>query len=80
MLDNISGAVKDEKIYIFQDGAGFHRSPEVKTRMKELNMEAVQNVGYRFQYNPCERLWGQYKMYFRKLLLEKMLYDPGPKG
>ena len=48
--------------------------------MKELNMEAVQNVGYRFQYNPCERLWGQYKMYFRKLLLEKMLADPGPKG
>ena len=52
----------------------------MKTRMKELNMEAVQNVGYRFQYNPCERLWGQYKMFFRKILLEKMLADPGPKG
>ena len=26
MLDNISGAVKDEKIYLFLDNAGFHRN------------------------------------------------------
>lgn len=62
------------------DGAGFHRNPLVKALMIELNIEVVYNVGYSFQYNPCERLWAQYKMHYRKLLLEKMLKDPGPKG
>ena len=58
MLKNISGAVKDEKIYLFMDGASFHRNPEVKQLMTELNIEPVYNVGYSFQYNPCERLFG----------------------
>jgi transposase len=80
MLKNISGAVKDEKIFLFMDGAGFHRNPEVKKLMVELNIEPVFNVGYSFQYNPCERLWAQYKIHFRKILLEKMLRDPGPKA
>jgi hypothetical protein len=48
MLDNISGAVKDEKIYLFMDGASYHRNPEVKKHMIELNIEAVFNVGYSF--------------------------------
>ena len=57
MLENISGAVKNEKIYLFMDGAGFHRNPDVKKLMVELKIEPVYNVGYSFQYNPCERLW-----------------------
>jgi hypothetical protein len=48
MLDNISGAVKDEKIYLFLDGASIHRNPEVKKHMIKLNIEAVYNVGYSF--------------------------------
>lgn len=58
MLKNISGAVKDEKVYLFMDGASFHRNLEVKQLMTELNIEPVYNVGYSFQYNPCERLFG----------------------
>ena len=57
MLDCISGAVGEERIYLFLDGASIHRNPEVKKRMVELNIEPVFNVGYAFQYNPCERLW-----------------------
>ena len=48
MLNNVSGAVKNEKIYLFMDGAGFHRNPEVKKLMTELNIEPVYNVGYSF--------------------------------
>ena len=80
MLNNISGAVGKEKVYLFMDGAGFHRNPEVKKLMMELNIEPVYNVGYQFQYNPCERLWAMFKLHYRKLLLDKMLKDPGPKG
>ena len=47
----------DLKIFLFMDGAGFHRSPDVKKLMAELNIEPIINVGYSFQYNPCERLW-----------------------
>ena len=58
MLDCISGAIKgDERIYLFLDGASFHRNEEVKKHMTKLNIEPVFNVGYRFEYNPCERLW-----------------------
>ena len=58
MLDNISGAVKGtDPIYLFLDGASIHRNPEVKKRMKDLNIQPVENVGYRYEYNPCERLW-----------------------
>jgi len=80
MLDNISGAVKDEKIYLFMDNAGFHKNELVRNHMKKLNIEPVFNVGYRFEFNPCERLWSQYKSFYRKLLLRKMLDDPGYKG
>ena len=80
MLECISGAVKgNEKIFVFLDGAGIHRGKEVKDRMKELNIEPVQNVGYRFEYNPCERLWSQYKHHYRRVLLEKMLAGAGVK-
>ena len=61
MLESISGATKDERIYLFLDGASIHKTDPVKTRMKELNIEPVFNVGYRFEYNPCERLFGQLK-------------------
>ena len=61
MLDNIKAAVKDEKVYLFMDNAGFHRNQDVKKRMKEHNIEAVYNIAYRYEFNPCERLWSQYK-------------------
>ena len=57
MLDNISGAVGHEKIYLFLDGASIHKHDQVKSKMKELNIEPVWNVGYRYEYNPVERLW-----------------------
>ena len=79
MLDNISGAVKDERIYLFLDGASFHRNDDVKKHMKKLNIEPVYNVGYRYDFNPCERLWAMYKQHYRKVLLQKMLADPHPK-
>ena len=47
--------------------------------MKSLDIEAVFNVPYHFQYQPCERLFAMYKQYFRKRLLDEMLKDPSPK-
>ena len=58
MLDNISGAVKKERIYLFMDNAGYHKSAEVRKHMEKLNIEPVLNVAYRFEFNPIERLWG----------------------
>ena len=57
MLEHIAGAVGKEKIYLFMDGAGYHKTENVKNKMKELNIEPIINVGYRFEYNPCERYW-----------------------
>ena len=74
MINSIrDGAKSEEKLYLFMDGAGFHKNDEVKKQMTKLNIEPIMNVGYRFQYNPCERLWGQYKMHYRGILLDKML-------
>ena len=80
MLDNISGAIPgDEKVYLFLDNASFHRSKETAAHMKRLNIEPVFNVAYHFTYNACERLFGQYKQYFRRVLLGKMLDGAGVK-
>ena len=80
MLDNIAGAVNNEKVYLFMDNAVYHKNDKVKVKMKEHNIEPVFNVGYRFEYNACERLWSMYKTHFRKVLLRKMLDDPDPKS
>ena len=80
MLDDISGALKDEKAYLFMDNARFHKSEEVILHMKELNIEPIFNVAYRFEFNPCERLFSQYKNHFRKVLLRKMLETPDYKS
>ena len=61
MLDSIKAAVQDERVYLFMDNASFHRNPEMKKRMIDHNIEAVMNVAYRYEFNPCERLWSQYK-------------------
>ena len=62
MLENISGAVgKDDKIYLFMDNASYHRNEDVRLRMKELNIEPVYNVSYRYEFNSIERLWAMYK-------------------
>ena len=45
--------------------------------MKRLNIEPVFNVAYKFMWNPCERLWSQYKHHYRRVLLEKMLAGAG---
>ena len=73
MQENISDSVKEERIYLFLDNASFHKNEEVRKHMKDLNIEPIYNVAYRFEFNPIERLWGQYKQHYRKLLLEKML-------
>ena len=62
------------------DRASYHKNEEVKKEMAKLNIEPVMNVAYCFKYNPCERLWSQYKLHFRAILLEKMLRGPGVKG
>ena len=76
MLDNISGAVKDEKVYLFMDNARFHKSEEVAKHMKKLNIEPVYNVAYRFEFNPCERNFAMIKNHYRKVLLQMMLDFP----
>ena len=80
MLDNISGATGNEKVYLFMDNAGYHKSLEVVKHMKKLNIEHVLNVAYRFEFNPIERLWAQYKQHYRKVLLKKMLEYPEAKS
>ena len=57
MLDNIAGAVKDEKIYLFMDNAGYHKNELVVAHMKKLNIVPIYNVSYRFEFNPIERAW-----------------------
>ena len=55
------------------DRASYHRNPDVKDEMKKLNIEPIYNVAYSFKYNPCERLWSNFKEKFRAVLLDKML-------
>ena len=80
MLADIRGAVKDDDvIYLFLDNASYHKNIEVKEEMQKLNIEPILNVAYHFKYNPCERLWGQYKQHYRAILLAKMLEGPGTR-
>ena len=46
MLDNISGAVKKERIYLFMDNASFHKNEKVRQHMELLNIEPIFNVAY----------------------------------
>ena len=58
MLESIRGAVKDDKpIYLMRDNASFHKGDDIDQKMKELKIIAVPNVKYRFEFNPCERLF-----------------------
>ena len=58
MLKKIRDAVNGKSvIHLFHDGAKIHLNPDVKTMMGKLNIKPVLNVAYRFEYNPCERLW-----------------------
>ena len=41
MLDIISGAVDDKKVYLFMDNASYHRNEDVVKHMKKLNIERV---------------------------------------
>lgn len=60
MLEDIHSKVNG-KVYLFLDNAPFHRSLELKERMRELNIEPVFNVAYQFKYQPCERLFAMFK-------------------
>ena len=56
------------------DQAGYHKEREiVQPCMKENELECIFNVAYRFQYNPCERMWSLIKHNYRQLLLDLML-------
>ena len=74
MLESIRDAAKDDQpIYLMRDNASFHSGIDVDEKMKELKIIPVPNVKYRFEFNPCERLFAVFKQYYRKLLLQKML-------
>ena len=62
------------------DNARFHKSEEIIKHMKNLNIEPVFNVAYRFEFNAIERLFALYKNHFRKVLLQKMLDYPEAKS
>ena len=57
MVDEISGALNNEKAYLFMDNAGYHKNEEVIKKLKLENIEAVFNVGYQFDFNPIEKVW-----------------------
>ena len=46
MVDEISGALNNEKAYLFMDNATYHKNEEVVKKLKMANIEAVYNVGY----------------------------------
>ena len=64
ILEAIRDKMGDEKVFLFLDGASYHKG-DMKAEMEKLNIEPVYNVCYRFEFNPLERLWGQYKQVFR---------------
>ena len=80
MLDNIAGAMNNEKVYLFMDNALYHKHEKVVAHMKKLNIQPVFNVSYRFEFNPIERAWAQIKNHYRKVLLQKMLQFPEAKS
>ena len=81
MLESIRGAANDNKtIYLMRDNAKIHYGEDdVDIKMEELNIVPIKNVAYRFEFNPCERLFAQWKSKYRLVLLDKMLKDPAPK-
>ena len=81
MLESIRGATNnDDTIYLMRDNCSIHYgATDVDIKMRELNIVPIKNVAYRFEFNPCERLFAQWKRYYRLILLDKMLKGPMPK-
>ena len=52
MLESIRGATKDNKtIYLMRDNASIHSGiDDVNIKMQELNIIAIKNVAYRFEF------------------------------
>lgn len=64
------------KLFIFFDGAGFHKTEAVRDEIEKLNMEYIINVPYCWYYNEAiEKYWALVKQRFRKKLLNKMIND-----
>ena len=81
MLESIRDAANDDRtIYLMRDRCWIHYGLEdVDIKMQELNIVPIMNVSYRFEFNPCERLFAMWKQKYRLVLLEKMLKDLEPK-
>ena len=63
MLESIRGSTNyDRTIYLFRDNCWIHYGPDdVDIKMKELDIVPIRNVSYRFEFNPCERLFAMWK-------------------
>ena len=59
MLESIRGAANDDRtIYLMRDNCKIHYGEDdVDIKMEELNIVPIKNVAYRFEFNPCERLF-----------------------
>ena len=59
MLESIRGAANDDRpIYLMRDNLWIHSGvDDVDIKMEELNIIPIRNVSYRFEFNPCERLF-----------------------
>ena len=59
MLESIRDAANDDRtIYLMWDWCWIHYGiDDVDIKMKELNIVPIMNVSYRFEFNPCERLF-----------------------
>jgi len=52
-----TNSLSDKRIHVILDGAGYHRSQDVKTKAHKLNIELHYLPPYSPNLNPIERLW-----------------------
>ena len=63
----------DDKICIFMDNLGVHKSNKTRKTMQTLKMKAIFNISYSPQYNPIESVFSKVKQKFKCMRLQKLM-------
>ena len=72
-LDQLYIINKHNKIAVFMDNLSSHKTPRVLMKLKELEIEAIYNVPYMPDFNPCECCFLKTKNYFRRQKLNLLV-------
>ena len=74
-LINLRNANLYKRIAIFMDNLSVHKAVLVREKMAELKIDALMNVPYQPDYNPCESCNSKIKNYYKRTKLNRLVNE-----